>query len=104
MSGEKEKQFKKRLAKLRLQIDTVDRALIKALARRSQIVDKIGVAKKAEGAQVVQKSRWNQLVKDRTRFAASLGVDKKLIHRIFECIQKESISRQARAKSKGKKP
>lgn len=98
-----EATFNKKLQSLRDKIDTADRSMIHALARRSAIVEKIGFLKKSHGEPLRQKSRWNQLRRERAKFATGLGVDRKLILAIFECIQKESISRQSRAKSKGPK-
>jgi len=98
-----EAAFNKKLQTLRDKIDTADRSMIQALARRSAIVEKIGFLKKSHGEPFRQKSRWNQLRRERAKFATGLGVDRKLIFAIFECIQKESISRQSRAKSKGPK-
>ena len=98
-----EATFNKKLQSLRDKIDTADRSMIQALARRSAIVEKIGFLKKSHGEPLRQKSRWNQLRRERAKFATGLGVDRKLILAIFECIQKESISRQSRAKSKGPK-
>ena len=103
MKTKKELHFQKKLARLRLQIDKADHALIKALGRRSKVVEKIGAAKKTHGEPFQQKNRWTQLMRDRKRQAREHGVDQQLIVEIFDSIQKESISRQARAKSKGKK-
>ncbi len=98
-----ETAFQNKLESLRAKIDKADRAMIEALAHRTNIVEKIGRAKKKHGEPLRQKSRWNQLLRDRIRQATQLGVDRKLILAIFECIQKESIARQARAESKGRK-
>lgn len=98
-----EDAFNKKLQSLRDKIDSADRSMIQALARRSAIVEKIGLLKKSYGEPFHQKSRWNQLRRERAKFAAELGVDRQLILAIFECIQEESISRQSRAKFKGLK-
>jgi chorismate mutase len=84
------------LKKLRLEIDKVDRDLLKSLARRNRSIERMARLKYDKGLGVRQKSRWAEVMRDRLARAESLGVDTQLIEKIFKEIQRESIQRQNR--------
>lgn len=96
----------KHMKVLRKKIDQADNELIAALARRKKVVDKLARVKFENGFAVQQKGRWAALMKDRLERAEKKGLNPKMIKKIFQEIQFESIKQQhklIRAFSQGKK-
>lgn len=89
-----ESQQRERLEKLRETIDSLDHSLIKVLARRFSVVQRIGELKRAMKEPVLQTRRRNEILRTRKRHARELGLDPEFIARIFEFIQKEAIALQ----------
>lgn len=89
-------QVDAQLRSLRKEIDRLDREMVRILAKRFKVVDKIGKLKKKSGMTVVQKERWQELVKDRHSHGIKSGLESKLMTQILTAIQKESIARQRR--------
>jgi chorismate mutase len=96
--------YHQQLAGLRAQIDAADLALLKALARRRRIVEKIGKLKGRYQVEVLQRSRWSFLLRDRLKNARALGVSLSLVKEIFESIQKQSLQQQASFSSSSSAP
>lgn len=90
------KQTEARLAKLRKQIDKVDRKMMEALAKRFRIVDEIGKLKRANNLPVIQKSRMNAMLKGRKDDSLQLKLDPKLIYEIFDLLHDASIDAQVK--------
>ncbi len=86
------------LRQLRKKIDQADRALIKALGNRFKAVKEVGVLKRKLKLQIVQKSRWNEVLRDRIRAARSEKVSITMVKKIFEIIHGEAIRIQRRKK------
>lgn len=82
------------LESLRKEIDTYDKQIITALAKRMLIVEKVAETKKAANATAMQKNRWQQLLSTRSEWGAEAGLPKEDIKQIFECIHDMSVSRQ----------
>jgi chorismate mutase len=97
MSSKSKRQYETRLKKLRQKIDKVDRTLLKTLARRFQIVERVGALKRKSGVTIRQRSRWSELMRERIRLAKRLGLRASLVRLIFESIQEEAIACQTRA-------
>jgi chorismate mutase len=55
---------------------------------------KIGALKKKHNVSIVQKARWSEVVADRLKHGKKLGLNLRLIDKIFKEIQKESIAVQ----------
>ena len=51
------------LKTLRSQIDKIDEDLLKLIVKRSSIVDKIGISKKKEDFQIIDKKRESEVIK-----------------------------------------
>ncbi len=74
------------LASLRAEIDECDKQIIKLLARRFELVKKIGVYKAIHNLPVLDEARENELLTDRKRQA---GINYK-IEDIFKLILEQS--------------
>jgi chorismate mutase-like protein len=76
----------------RLDIDAVDRELLKLLARRFAIVRKIGVHKRAAGLDAVSPERVASLLADRAAIGVSLGLRPDLVREVFETMITHAIA------------
>ena len=79
---------------LRLQIDAADQAIIKALARRMELVEQIGHYKKQNNVQVLQISRWKEIFKTRADWARDLNLNPDFVAELYKLIHVESIRTQ----------
>ena len=79
---------------LREQIDSVDNQMLELLAKRMDIIEKIGNYKKKNDIAVFQLRRWEKIISTREDFGNNLGLDKEFIKKILQLIHKESIMRQ----------
>jgi len=82
------------LEESRKAIDTIDEELIGILAKRMDIVRKIGEYKKANNTSVFQKSRWSEIVEQRIQLGESLDLSPDFIQRVLKAIHQESINIQ----------
>ncbi|MFK7899402.1 MAG: chorismate mutase [Cyclobacteriaceae bacterium] len=82
------------LESLRQEIDNYDKQIIKALAERMLVVEKVAETKKAANATAMQKNRWQELLATRSEWGQEVGLPKEDIKQIFECIHDMSVSRQ----------
>ena len=83
-----------KLSALRKQIDELDHRLIAILAQRMGVAKEIGEVKKESNVAVLQASRWDDLVNDRTEKAIAQGLSESFIKRFLEAIHQESINNQ----------
>ena len=81
---------------LRRRIDRADLALLKAFSERFSAVEKLGRIKKKLKLPAKQKARWKEVMKDRLRRGARLGVAGPFINSIYKIIHKEAIRIQTR--------
>ncbi len=96
----KSSDFQKKLTALREKIDKIDKTIIKSLAHRSGVSQKIGALKKKAGVPIIQKVRWSYVISDRKKLAKRLKLDVNLIDSIFKVIQKDSIKIQKKVVKK----
>jgi chorismate mutase len=80
-----------KLTKLRNQIDKVDEEFVKTLAKRLEIVKRIGEYKKARGIPALDQKRWDEVLESKTKKAKKLGVDENLVREVYESIHKYSL-------------
>ena len=80
------KIMKKTLKTLRREIDQIDQELIKLLAKRFKVTQKIGIYKKEYNLPPQDKKREKQLFKERKQWAEKEGLNIKLIEKIFKLI------------------
>ena len=78
--------MKKTLKTLRREIDQIDQELIKLLAKRFKVTQKIGIYKKEYNLPPQDKKREKQLFKERKQWAEKEGLNIKLIEKIFKLI------------------
>jgi len=79
------------LQNYREQIDSLDKELLYLFSRRFIMVSEIGNIKKLENMQVLQISRWEELLKENIRVWLEMGLEKDFIVDIWERIHKESL-------------
>ena len=63
---------------LRVEIDRIDRELVKLISRRTDVAREIGLTKRKDGLKVRDVQRERKVVEKMASLAGSLGVDKKL--------------------------
>ena len=82
------------LQNLRKEIDVIDDELLKIIAKRMNVSEKIGEFKKEHKVTVLQMDRWSKVLKDNINKGVDLGLDEEMTKEIFEIIHKGSIKRQ----------
>lgn len=94
------------LKKLRHEIDSADKKLLRALAKRFKIVERIGKLKHKHKMDVIHNGRMKKMLKDRHDDSLRLRLDPKLIYEIFDLLHEASIDVQKKivcAKHEGRK-
>ncbi|WP_223266566.1 chorismate mutase [Luteibaculum oceani] len=86
--------FKTVLEELRQEIDLMDEKLLRVLAERMKLVEKIGDYKKDNDITILQVARWNEIVETRTAYAKNLQLNKDFTQKLLEIIHSESIRKQ----------
>ena len=89
-----------RAEKLRLQIDEADQQILRALARRMELVELIGHYKKQNNVQVLQISRWKEIFRSRPAWAKELGMNPEFVAELYRLIHVESIRMQTEVMKK----
>ena len=87
-------QSTENLAQLRRRIDDCDHELLEVLARRMRVCREIGQYKKEHNLQVVQTSRYGDIMERRLRLAAELGIAPACMQTIMQAIHEESVRQQ----------
>ncbi len=98
-----DEDFVDKLAKYRMQIDSIDYQIIELLGQRMDIVKKIGAYKNAHDISIFQLDRWKEIVISRIKMGLSLGLDKDFIRNFIQLIHKESINQQIKIRKNGTK-
>lgn len=80
---------------LRYQIDEADQTIIKALARRMELVEQIGHYKKQNNVRVLQISRWKEIFKSRADWAREAKLNPDFVAELYKLIHVESIRTQS---------
>ncbi len=78
----------------RKQIDRVDASIIKLLAKRFSIVEKIGKYKKENQLSSLDKHRWDMLLTENLNLAKSHNLSKDFIKKLFNTIHQYSLKLQ----------
>ena len=79
---------------VRRQIDECDDLLIDTLAKRMRISREIGQYKKEHGMNIVQTSRYSEILDKRSAQGSLCGIDTHCTRQIFEAIHEESVRQQ----------
>jgi chorismate mutase len=86
--------FQRELSELRADIDECDRQLLELLARRMEVVLKIGQIKKDNNIAVLQTGRWDAILKRIHERAKDYGFSTDFLDKVFTAIHQESIDKQ----------
>lgn len=91
------------LNNLRNQIDRLDNELLHTLKLRRDVVEKIANAKIEQKITALQRTRFDQLIKERIHSGKELGLDEDFVKEIFDSIHDQSIKFQTDLFSRTKK-
>lgn len=86
--------FKDTIQQLRGEIDMLDSELLNILARRIEVVKKIGENKKLHQVTILQLKRWQEIIQDRLEKGARMGLREEFLVRILNLIHQEMIDLQ----------
>lgn len=86
--------FQIKINKLRKQIDEIDAQILSNLGNRMKIADEIGHLKKVENVTILQKERWNEILKRMKEAGATQNLSENFITELFKAIHQESIEHQ----------
>lgn len=77
---------------LRKEIDVIDDALLNLLAKRMEIVQKIGEYKQKRGLPALDQKRWDALLTRLTSKAKATGIDPNFVKIIWNSIHKYALT------------
>jgi len=80
------------LEKYRKQIDKIDKKIINYLAKRYQVVKKVGLLKKKKGLKPLDKKRWQKVLQTRVTWAEKKELPYDLIEKIYQAIHQFSLN------------
>lgn len=86
--------FDDKLSKFRKEIDQLDDKVIKVLGERMKVVEQIGEYKRDNNVTILQVSRWDEIIQQRSSLAKALGLDVDFTVKLLELIHNESIRKQ----------
>jgi len=82
------------LQTMRQLIDEIDDELLRALARRMEVVERIGEYKREHNVTILQIERWLEILRTRTAAGDTLGLDRDIVAELCQLLHKASIRRQ----------
>ncbi|MBQ7690236.1 MAG: bifunctional 3-deoxy-7-phosphoheptulonate synthase/chorismate mutase type II [Muribaculaceae bacterium] len=82
------------LAVLRQLIDQCDHEVLAALARRMEVVRRIGQLKRESNMAIVQNQRFSQVIASRLEMARELGLDTQFVNDLMQLIHQEAVAQQ----------
>jgi chorismate mutase len=88
------KQSTESLSELRKQIDEIDDQLVETIAKRMRISREIGTYKKEHNMQVLQATRYSEILEGRIKQAIKFDIDGDCMQKILEAIHEESVRQQ----------
>ena len=96
--------FTNRLQEFRNLIDEIDASLLKMLAERMRIVEKIGEYKLDNDVTILQLERWREILRTRTALGLELGLDEEFINEMLNQVHKASITLQTQVMNQQESP
>lgn len=78
----------------RKQIDILDEKIITLLAKRMNVVKKIGEYKREQKISVLDTNRWEKVIASRLIEAEKLGLSKEFVDKLLQLIHKHSLKTQ----------
>lgn len=88
------KSFNNQLHELRHNIDEIDEQILQLIAQRMKVAREIGQNKKDNNISILQMSRWEDVLNNRSEYAQSFGLSEKFAKNYLQEIHKESIRQQ----------
>ncbi len=85
------------LQQLRIQIDSLDEQLLRALSERAKLVDEIGRYKKARGLEPLDMTRWQQVLSAKKERAAELGICPEFVDKLYNLIHEYSLHLESKS-------
>ncbi len=82
----------KALDELRKEIDSADEELVNALAKRMDLVRKVGKLKKRQDILPLDETRWRKVINMVTKKAEGKNIPEKLIEKIYEEIHQAALT------------
>lgn len=82
------------LQTLRKEIDQFDEEVINLLAKRMKISESIGEFKKENNVTILQPSRWDEIISNRTSKGVKLGLSESFMSAYLKAVHQESINHQ----------
>ncbi len=76
---------------LRKKLDEVDEELIKIIALRIEIIQKMGLLKKENNINVLQFERWNEVLQNRLDIGEHYKINPEFLTAVFKIIHDESL-------------
>lgn len=93
-ASSKNKEFTTQLEKLRKVIDEIDEELMQVLARRMEVIEKIGEYKRENDVTILQIDRLIEILETRVNSGSFKGLDKSFVKNICLLLHQESIRKQ----------
>ncbi len=81
----------KNLDDLRKQIDELDENLLRILARRFEVVKKVGQNKKKLNLPAFDEKRFSEVLKSKINKGKEIGLNKNLIKKVYKIIHDEAL-------------
>jgi chorismate mutase len=86
--------FTDQLEHLRRLIDEIDEEMLNVLARRMEVIEKIGEYKRDNNVTILQLGRWLEILRTRTASGTGKGMKQDFIEKLCTLLHKESIRKQ----------
>ncbi len=76
------------------EIDQIDHELLEILAKRDEMIRKVGEVKRETKMTILQVKRWDHILKDRLAKGASVNLEENIVRDVFEYMHTRSIKIQ----------
>ena len=86
--------FMNRMSQLREQVDEVDSQVLDLLGARMEIVREMGQLKTEEKVSTLQPHRWQEVLDDRLKKGAAVGLSPNVVKQVMQSVHEESIRQQ----------
>ncbi|MDX2062367.1 MAG: bifunctional 3-deoxy-7-phosphoheptulonate synthase/chorismate mutase type II [Bacteroidia bacterium] len=83
--------FQTELARLRTQVDELDRELLTGIAQRQALVQRIAALKHTHGVAYYQTDRFKEVFESRTALAAELGIRPEFVEAVLRLLHAENV-------------
>ena len=87
------------LKKLRIRIDSVDQAILTALAKRMNLVRAVGKHKRTLSVPPLDAKRWDEILRTRVRAGKSMRLSPSFVKALLTLIHREGLTLQQKKKA-----